>query len=359
MFTKLVRSGVCGLVIGQVFCASTVGSAAPYHSHPRLWVMAEDVPRLRAMAVDKTNCALGYVPADVFQEIKKRADDYTTKSKFTFSVIMPGIRGGPAKEWSYTLSDEAPPRHDDYPHYPCWTPLSRQIEAEILHLCFAFLVTQERRYFDKAKEMVLHLCRWPITWTDPSYGSPGACLDTSHLASAVAVFYDWSYDLLSPQERAAVREALVDKALIPLNAAIPRYGAVGWPNGFAVLTKGLGLGAIALLGEEARAGEWLALAIRYAKEFFDTQGKDGGCMEGPMYGTYGTDWLADFIWALQTAQIENDLLQHRFFATLPQYAISQMCPNDKRHAGFGDGDLEQPFPVSMTLLALQGNAEAA
>lgn len=327
-------------------------------AHPRLWITAADLPRLRALAADTRKGPLGFVPAEAFATIKQEADHYLQEAAFTYRVSMPGLAGGPAKEWSYTLSDEAPPRHDDYAHYPCWTGMSRALETRLVALSFACLVAQEQPYFDKAKRMVLSLCRWPIPWTDPSYGNPGACLDTSHLSTAVALFYDWCYDDLTEEERALIRQALGEKAVAGLMKAIPDYGAVGWPNGFAVLTSALGLCALALQGEEEAAAGWLSQALASAKEFFDTQGKDGGCMEGPGYGTYGADTLAHFLLALETAKVPHPLLDHPFFVTLPQYAISQMCPTDKQHTGFGDCWFVQPFPLCLTLLALRGNAEA-
>ncbi len=174
----------------------------------------------------------------------------------------------------------------------------------------------------------------------------------------MALFYDWCYDQLTDAERALIRKSLVDKGVDGLLKAVPHYGASGWPNGYAVLTSALGICGVTLQGEEPQAETWVIEATACAKEFFDTQGKDGGCMEGPGYGTYGADTLACFMLALESANVPHELLEHPFFATLPRYCISQMCPNDKRHTGFGDCWSSQPFPLCMTLLALRGNADA-
>ncbi len=341
---------------GVVFLfAASVFARAP---HPRLWVTQTDLPRLRALASDTATWPLDSTPREAFAAVLAEADEYIEEAAFVYRIKMPGRAGGPAKQWAYTLSDEAPPRHDDYTHYPCWTGMSRKIETRIIHLSFAHLVTRDRSYFDRARQMVLHLCRWPGTWTDPSYNSPGACLDTSHLSIAVALFYDWCYDQLTDDQRALIRESLVDKGVDGLLAAIPHYGAGGWPNGYAVLTSALGICGIALQGEQQQADSWVTEAVACAKKFFDTQGEDGGCMEGPGYGTYGADALARFILALESAGVPHQIVEHPFFATLPRYCISQMCPNDKRHTGFGDCWSSQPFPLCMTLLALRGNPDA-
>ena len=330
--------------------------AAP--PHPRVWIAPDDLGSLRALATDATVGPLGYAPAEAFADVRKKADAFLQEPALVYRASMPGKNGGRAKEWSYTLSDMAPPRHDDYAHYPCWTGLSRQIETRIVDLSFAYLITQQQSYFDRAKQMTLHLCHWPGAWTDPSYGSPGACLDTAHLSTAVALFYDWCYGRLTDDERVLIRKSLHDKAVTGLLKTIPHYGASGWPNGFAVLTSALGICGVALKGEEQQAEAWVTEAAARAKQFFDTQGKDGGCMEGPGYGTYGADTLARFLLALESADASSPLLEHPFFATLPQYCISQMCPHNKQHTGFGDCWPCQPFPLCMTLLALRGNSDA-
>ena len=206
--------------------------------------------------------------------------------------------------------------------------------------------------------MVQHLCRLADPWTDPSYGNSGACLDTAHLGGAVACSTTGA-TRRSPRTSEPSSAGLAQKACVGLRQAIPAYGVRYWPNGFAVLAAALGLSAVALQGEHPDAAGWLKEALAYTREFFDTQGKDGGCMEGPGYGTYGADALARFLLALETAGGENPVARHPFLETLPRYCISQMCPGDRRHTGFGDGWFSQPFPLCMTFLALRGNRDAA
>lgn len=355
----MTRAIVFGFWLVVVMMTGPLPALADEPSHPCLWIASRDLPRLRALAADTGPNALGFVPAKAFAALKQDADKYLQEKAVVYTVSMPGRGGGPAKQWTYTLSDNAPPRHDDYSHYPPWTGMSRVIETRLVCLAFCAMVTGEKPYFDKARQMALHLCKWPGTWTDPSYGNSGACLDTAHLSSAVALFYDWCHDRIAPDERAIIRAALAQKAIVGLKKAIPAYGAVGWPNGFAVLTSALGTCGIALRGEDSHAQDWLKASIGFAKEFLDSQGSDGGCMEGPGYGTYGADTLAHLIWALETAGIKHQLLEHRFFTTLPKYSIGLLCPNDKQTTGFGDCWFAQPFGLCMTLLSLKGDTEAA
>jgi hypothetical protein len=339
--------------------ASPVAAATP--AHPRLFVTAADLPRLRAMAADSQTNALGYVPAEAWKAILPQADQFAGGPPYHYAVDMPGKEGGPSQRFEYTLADEPPPRHDEYSHYPPWTAMFQERSDSITTRlqCFlaAFLITQEARYFEKAKEIVLHLCAWPILWTDPSYGGGKPCLDTGHAATWVGLLYDWCHDKLTEAERATVRTALADKALRPIDELMDSLSP--YHNYTAVIANGLCVGAIALLGEDERAQGWIDHAIQRVLLNFDAQGKDGGAMEGPMYGTYAADQFADMIWALTTAGIDNPLVEHHYLKTLPRYCVSLLNPNNHQQPCFGDGGPGVGFANLMLTLALRGDTDAA
>ncbi|MBC7286674.1 MAG: heparinase II/III family protein [Armatimonadetes bacterium] len=357
------RWGVLAASAAAVIALCALGGAVINRpdGHPRIWITAADLPRLRALAADNSPNALGWVPAEECRKIVDRARELAAKGPYRYEVDIPGAGGGPSKHWEYTLSDEPPPRHDDTPHYPPWTAMFQEradsITTRIKYFTFAYLVTGEALFLEKAKEVVFHLCRWPIIWTDPSYGGGRPCLDTGHAAHAVGLFYDWCYDALKPDERALVREALVEKALVPIDQildSVPDYH-----NYSAAVTMGLGTGALALLGEDERAEKWLDHCIAKVKRSFDVQGADGGPLEGPMYGTYFADSYAAFLWGLHSAGIKTDVWDHVFLKTLPRYCISMMAPKVHRLPTFGDGGATAAFPITMTLLALRGDTDAA
>ena len=94
-----------------------------------------------------------------------------------------------------------------------------------------------------------------------------------------------------PGARTAGRGALGARARAPVAARTARVAP--YHNDTAVVSAGLGLGASALLGGDDRAEGWVRHAVARAKRHLDAQGADGGAMEGPMYGTYAADVLAD------------------------------------------------------------------
>ncbi|MFO7945805.1 MAG: heparinase II/III family protein [Armatimonadota bacterium] len=341
-----------------VLLGSAALAAAP---HPRIFITAEDIPRLRAMAQQTQENALGVIPADAWAEIVAKADRLAGAGPYHYRVNMPGREGGPSKIWEYTLSDELPPRHDDYSHYPPWTAMFQErgdsITTRLKYFLLAYVVTGEDKYFLKAKEIVFHLCAWDLPlWHDPSTGNRPS-LDTSHCAEWVGIFYDWCYDDLSEDERRTVRENLISKALVHADEHLDNMSV--YHNITVTVAMGLAMGSIAVLDEEPRAEGWLRHALERLKLNFDAQGDDGGAMEGPGYGTYATDNFSDVIWALGTAGIDHDLLDHPYIQTMPRYCISLLDPGTNQQPCFGDGGPRQGFGRLNLALALQGDTDAA
>lgn len=342
-----------------VLCACTAAHAIT--PHPRIFITSEDIPRLRAMASQVEPNALGVSPAAAWAEILKTAEKLAAAGPYHYRVNMPGREGGPSKLWEYTLSDELPPRHDDYSHYPPWTAMFQErddsISTRIRYFLLAYMVTGDEEWFLRAKEIVFHLCAWDLQiWQDPSTGDkPG--LSSSHAAVWVGIFYDWCYDRLSEHERRVVRESLIEKALVHHDAHIDNM--TPYHNISVLVAVGLCMGSIAVMDEEPRAEGWVRHALERLSLNFDAQGKDGGAMEGPGYGTYATDNLADVIWALSTAGIENDLMDHPYIVTMPRYCISLLDPNSNTQPCFGDGGPTRGFGRLNLALALQGDTDAA
>ncbi|MGQ9730463.1 MAG: heparinase II/III domain-containing protein [Candidatus Zipacnadales bacterium] len=330
--------------------------------HPRLLVNAQTLPRLRAKAADETTNAFGFDTKSAWAVLKSRADTFVAAAPYHYSVNIPLPDNKFAGIWEYTLSDAMPPRHDDTPAYPPWTAMFQEredsITSRLIHLSFAYLITQEKAYAEVAKTIALHLSHWD-QWTDPSYsaGRLKACLDTGHCTYAVSMCYDWCFDYLSEMERTQIRQAICTKGIEACLAGVEAYPPD--TNGFAVITSGATLGAIAVLPEEPRASEWLATCLEKIRTSLDRGGKDGGAFEGPMYGTYLLDSFAKVFDALEAANIEHNLFEHPYLGTMTRYCLSQMAPDTKEMPCFGDGSPTRGYPQLMSILAHRGDTDAA
>lgn len=331
-------------------------------SHPCLLVNTDGLAALRTKAADASVNRFGFKTAEVWAAIKANADRLASLPAYRYQVNCPGENHVTLDVFDYTLSDQMPPRHDKSPAYPPWTAMFQEredsITTRLVHFSFAYLVSGERKYADKAKEIALHLAHWE-QWTDPSYGRGRlkCCLDTGHCLYAMAMCYDWCYDTLSDAERVQMREAIATKGILPALAGVDVYPAD--TNGYAVITAGAGLAALAIRPEEPKAAEYLQQCLDKTRVSLDHGGKDGGMFEGPMYGTYLIDSFALFFDGLVSAEVTHDLFDHPYLKTMDRYCIGLLAPDTRQIPCFSDGSPGIAVPKLMSLLAQRGSSDAA
>ncbi len=332
--------------LGFVLWGLQASCAAP--AHPRLAFDAAGLARLRTVLAQTAPGVYGFAPADGWAAVQARAEALLAAPVYHYTVQIPAANGEhEGWKWSYTLSADPPPRHDESPHYPPWTAMfqerSDSITTRLKHFSLAYAVTGEAKYLAAAKDIALKLSAWP-TWTDPSYGSQlSACLDTGHATQTVALFYDWSWDALAADERATIRTALIERGILPIRDQLTRLDP--YHNFWAVINTGFGTAALALLGEDERAAGWVQEAIANTVRQFDRQGADGGSFEGPMYGTYAADMLAQLLFALDSAKVPHTLREHPFLATLPRFA-STVSRRTSKASGLRRRRLGAGFPIT-------------
>jgi uncharacterized protein (TIGR03382 family) len=155
---------------------------------------------------------------------------------------------------------------------------------------FAYQMTGDAKYAEKARVSLMTY----LTWSDWGFGEIQSLgepdLNTGHFLLGVACAYDWVYDYLSASERAQVAARLGTEA---------NRMAQGLPNAWYVTqymqnhnwinTAGLGLAALALQGEDARASGWLSLAEANLQKVSGDLNTitDGTWHEGFGYEVYG------------------------------------------------------------------------
>ena len=291
--------------------------------HPRLFSSRADLPLVRRRL-------LGAAPrsfhARLWRTVKAHADESLVRREI---VVYNG-------RYSTTLPPALPPKHED--RFPYWTGLSREIERGMQTMATVYLVTGDEAYGRKAVEWALALSEWPY-WTDPSYGDAGSCLDTSHFCHGTAIVYDYCHDLLSDTQKAALREALLAKgaAGVMRDATSGWARDFGWPNGFAVVMGGMGIAGAATLGEDARAGEYLAFARQRLYDFLDSRDRDGGFVEGLLYGGYAMTHITPFSEALRTLG-DPALASHPYWERTMRFAATCLEPANGTHVNFCDAN---------------------
>lgn len=124
--------------------------------------------------------------------------------------------------------------------------------------------------------------------------NPSHFLDVAEMATAVAIGYDWLYPTLDEASRRRYEDALVKKALRPLDEG--RIGWAGWwkaptNNWSQVCAAGIGLAAeMAKHREPDLCGRLAKRCVELVDGCARFYGPDGAYPEGPDYWHYGTNY---------------------------------------------------------------------
>lgn len=172
--------------------------------------------------------------------------------------------------------------------------VSRNVMDRVVHLSYAFRMTGDRKYFDRARAEMLAVAAF-------SDWNPSHFLDVGEMTAAMGIGYDWLFNELSEQDRTVIRAAIVSKGL--------REGFKGdlwWRSGTnnwnQVCNGGLTVGALAVAEDEpVIAAEVISAAAANVPLALKSYEPDGAYPEGPGYWEYGTTYNVLMLDALETA----------------------------------------------------------
>jgi hypothetical protein len=235
-------------------------------AHPRIWITAEDVPRLRE-SVRKDGLA----------------------KKYLGIVEKAGVK----------MLDDAPAERVLIG--PRLLSVSRATLNRVRTWAGLYLVTGEKRFAERAiREM-----RTVAAFSD---WNPSHFLDVAEMTAACGIGYDWLHDVMTEDDRAVIRGAIVKHGLTP---GVEAYRTkVSWTvrtnNWAQVCSGGLTIGALAIADEEpVLAREVIESARKALVRPMTVFGPDGGFSEGPGYWSYATQYTVYYLAALETA-LGND-----------------------------------------------------
>lgn len=180
---------------------------------------------------------------------------------------------------------------------------SRRALDRVSTLALLYQLDGNRKWADRAIAEV----RVVVGFTD---WGPEQFLDVAEMTAAVSFGYDWLYDVLTSEDRAAIRTALIEKGLKP---ALPFYRGdvdtsvhVPWAqvnfNWNIVCNGGMILGALAIADDSPElSGRILREALSSLPQALGSYAPDGGWPEGPGYWAYATQYLVYTAHALRSA----------------------------------------------------------
>lgn len=233
--------------------------------------------------------------------------------------------------------------------------VSREVLVRVLTLASAYRITEDPRYFERARIELLHVAGF-------SDWNPSHFLDVAEMTMALAIGYDWLYHDLSNADRITLRDAIRDKGLTPgmgpAEADTITYWKLKDNNWVQVCFGSMVGGALAIAEDEPElAAMFLRETFTHIHQSLDAYAPDGAYPEGPGYWTYATHYSVMLISMLQSSlgttwELEN----YPGFQSSGLYMNLIIGPTNKLF-NYSDGDEQVEFnPALHWLAARAGNA---
>lgn len=174
--------------------------------------------------------------------------------------------------------------------------ISREQVYRVVTLSLAYRLSDDRRYAVKAEEELNNVCDYP-TWNPDHY------LDVAEMTTAVAIGYDWLYDVLSPATKQKIVASIKTKALDYVVEEYKTGNSDSWAkretNWNVVCNTGMVLAALAIAEDYPElAGHIVGETVKYVPNCLKHFAPDGVCYEGPAYWGYTNMYLSLLLRAL-------------------------------------------------------------
>lgn len=248
----------------------------PDQAHPRIYARSEDFARVREIIATDEDAKSWWEP------IKKRADAALDATPYRWE-LRDGMR---------------------------LLYVSNDVTARVQTLAFAYQITQDEKYADRAYLELKTVCEFP-NWTVAHF------LDLGQMLHGVAVGYDWIYEWMDDTQRETIRKGIVNLGLNRLKASYDDFwtgrplNATADPTSWWTRTtanwnpwvnSGAILGALAIGDDEPEiSGYILNSALSSLELCLDALAPDGGSVEGIGYGEGATQNFTFTMAALDTA----------------------------------------------------------
>ena len=172
---------------------------------------------------------------------------------------------------------------------------SREALRRIFYLSYAWRMTSEDKYLDRAEMEMLAAAEFE-DW------NPSHFLDVAEMTMALSIGYDWLYRELSPESRKLIRQAIITKGLVPSLDPDNNWWLTASHNWNQVCNAGMTFGALAIYETDPGLASGIidraAGSIRLPMEDYLP---DGAYPEGYSYWGYGTSFNVMYLSAMEKA----------------------------------------------------------
>ncbi len=170
-------------------------------------------------------------------------------------------------------------------------PISRETINRIIILGFAYNVSGEEKYADRAWTELEKVCSYP-DWCTSHF------LATAEMALAVSVGYDWFFDYLSEEQKNLLCETVWEYAITP---AMSKNYLKNWfiwskNNWNSICYSGIGIACMTFSDyAPEKAADFLSKCYKNMPIAFENFTPDGVYAEGPGYCQSGLNSIVYFI----------------------------------------------------------------
>lgn len=167
-------------------------------------------------------------------------------------------------------------------------PISREVICRMVILGYAWQVTGEEKYAERAKAELEKVCSYD-DWCTSHF------LATAEMALAVSIGYDWLYGYLDDDFKSLMKEKVWDYAI---NSALDDNHWFTWSknNWNSICYSGIGIACMTFADYDIdRAAEFLSMCYENMPIAFENFTPDGVYAEGPGYSQSGMDAIVNFV----------------------------------------------------------------
>jgi hypothetical protein len=306
-----------GLLLGLAFPAASVPAAEPEETIPAFTDLLSRPVRLKPGLAGVHPRV--FVTAAELEELRVRA---RTTHREEWEKVLAAL---PA------LASDPPP-----PPGPQARRAQNNVAFAIAGASLAWAVERRPDLLEAAKKWTLAATSYePWGYT---YNKPNVDLAAGHLLYAIGWAYDLLWHELTAEERAKVRASLERHAALVFEHFTPgpeRGRFEFTQNHDFIPTAGLGIAALAVLGESPGAERWAAAAYAHQHRANQLLSPDGYYYEGIEYWIFSAPWLVHFADAWEHATGES-LFELGPFRNWKHYLAHVLLPNGQDAFDFGD-----------------------
>jgi hypothetical protein len=247
-----------------------------------------------------------------------------------------------------------------------------QIAEMGLTLGLLFHLTGDRRYADKLRDAMLYYTNY-VRWAGPGLSSRippwHSELDTELFSFGYSAGYDALRHVLSEADRKIIVDGMVKLAVHPIlddwilpGVRIHSFDSMGH-NWWGVCVAGAGLCALALLGDDPRAQDWIDAVDAGYVQWFNYSGKvlqnrvatferSGPSYEGVAYTNYGVSVYLYYRLAWQNTFPSRRAAHMEPLDRIAEFFLQTLYPMSTGLYAVNFGDSSSSVDVTATVLLL-------